>query len=145
MFISAARIPVWLVGLLLLITLSAACSRAPHLTEYDEQSNSQARSAPLVVVGVADADVPIGRTVPSRHDPVYPMQLHRVRVRIENVLKGSVGERTISVYYFAFAGGLMVRGRWGLGASRRGGFSGFAGTVDRFGWLVMGGIIAQCS
>jgi hypothetical protein len=34
------------------------------------------------------------------------MQLHRVKVRIENVLKGSVGEPTIFVYYFAFAGGL---------------------------------------
>jgi hypothetical protein len=51
---------------------------------------------------------PIGRPVPSRHDPNYPMQLHRVKVLIENVLKGSVDEPKISVYYFAFAGALST-------------------------------------
>jgi hypothetical protein len=34
------------------------------------------------------------------------MQLHRVRVRIENVLKGSLREQVIDVYYFGFAGAL---------------------------------------
>jgi len=105
MLISTARIQAWLAAPFLLIALDTACSKAPHLTEYDEHANSQARSAPLVVVGVADSDIPIGRPVPSRHDPDYPMQLHRVKVRIENILKGSAGERTISVYYFEFAGG----------------------------------------
>jgi hypothetical protein len=33
------------------------------------------------------------------------MQLHRAKVHIENVLKGAIAERTIPVYYFAFAGG----------------------------------------
>jgi hypothetical protein len=33
------------------------------------------------------------------------MQLHRARVHVENVLKGANAERTIPVYYFAFAGG----------------------------------------
>ena len=106
MLISTARIQTWLAAPFLLIALDAGCSKTPRLTEYDEQSNSMARSAPLVVVGVADSDVPIGHEVPSRHDPDYPMQLHRVKVRIENVLKGPAGEPTISVYYFAFAGGL---------------------------------------
>jgi hypothetical protein len=32
------------------------------------------------------------------------MQLHRVKVKIENVLKGSISEQTIFVYYFALAG-----------------------------------------
>jgi hypothetical protein len=105
MHTSTARIQPWLAAPFLLIALDAACSRAPRLTEYDEQSNSQASSAPLVVVGVADSDVPIGHPVPSRRDPNFPMQLHRVKIRIENVLKGSVDEPTISVYYFGFAGG----------------------------------------
>lgn len=105
MWTSTARILTWLAVPFVLIVLDAGCSRAPQFTEYDEQSNAQAHSAPLVVVGVADSDVPIGRPVSSRHDPKYPMQLHRVRVQIENVLKGSIGEQTISVYYFGFAGG----------------------------------------
>jgi len=105
MLISTARIQAWLAAPFLLILLDAGCSRTPRLTEYDQKSNSQARSAPLVVVGLADSDLPIGRPLPSRHDPNYPMQLHRVKVRIENILKGSAGEPTIFVYYFAFAGG----------------------------------------
>ncbi len=90
---------------LLLLALGNSCARAPQLTEYDEQSNAQARSAPLVVVGVADSDVMIGNAVPSRRDPNYPMLLHRVRVHVENVLKGSISEPTIEVYYFGFASG----------------------------------------
>src|SRR5579864_84266 len=91
--------------LVLAIVLNAGCSRAPRLTELDEKANSQARLAPVVVVGMADIDALIGRPVPSRRDPGYPMQLHRVRVKIENVLKGSIGQQTIFVYYFGFAGG----------------------------------------
>jgi hypothetical protein len=100
---TAAQAPILLA---VLIALDASCSRAPQFTEYDEQANARARSAPLVAIGVADADVPIGGEVPSRFDPQYPMQLHRVRVRIENVLKGSLREQVIDVYYFGFAGGL---------------------------------------
>ena len=99
---TAAQFPILLA---VLMALDASCSKVPRLTEYDEHANAQARSAPIVVVAVADADVPIGGQVPSRFDPKYPMQLHRVRVRIENVLKGSLRERVIDVYYFGFAGG----------------------------------------
>lgn len=103
---SAARIRALLAVPFALIVLDAGCSSVPQLTEYDERSNAQARFAPLVVVGVADSDVPIGRPAASRRDPSYPMQLHRVRVRIENVLRGSIGEQTILVYYFGFAGAI---------------------------------------
>jgi hypothetical protein len=115
MLISTSRMQAWLVPFLP-IALDTGCSRTPRLTEYDEQSNSRARSAPLVVIGLADSDVPIGRPVPSRHDPDYPMQLHRVKVRIENILRGSLGEPTISVYYFEFGGGFD--GPWPLGFGR---------------------------
>jgi hypothetical protein len=104
MLTSGARIWAFL-AVLFAIVLDAGCSRVPRLTEFDEKANSQARSAPLVVVGVADSDATIGRPVPSRRDPTYPMQLHRVRVQIENVLRGSISEQTIFVYYFGFGGG----------------------------------------
>jgi hypothetical protein len=106
---------------LVLIVLQMGCARTPRIKEYDEQTNAQARSAPLVVVGVADADAIVGDLVPSRSDPTYPMLLHRVRVRVENVLKGSLNERTIEVYYFGFAGGLNGPRPldFGLAASRR--------------------------
>jgi len=115
------RLAACLAALLVLIVLGAGCSAPPKLTEFDEQSNEQARSAPLVIVGVADSDVRVGRRVPSRRNPNWPMQLHRVRVRIENVLKGSIGEQTISVYYFGFAGGFNGPRPLGFGSrpSRR--------------------------
>jgi hypothetical protein len=95
----------WAIGLFALNLLSSSCSRAPHLVEYDEQSNKQARSAPLVVVGVIDSDKPIRAPIPSRSDPRYPMQLHQTKVHIENVLRGSIDDKTTFVYYFGFAGG----------------------------------------
>ncbi|HEY1759798.1 MAG TPA: hypothetical protein VGG72_30790 [Bryobacteraceae bacterium] len=108
-------------ALLVLIVLQMGCGRTPKLIEYDEQTNAQARSAPLVVVGVADADAIVGDFVPARSDPTYPMLLHRVRVRVENVLKGLLNERTIEVYYFGFAGALNGPRPldFGLAASRR--------------------------
>jgi len=101
--------------------LNASCTRSLHLTEYDEESNKQARSAPLVVVGVVDSDRRVGRPVPSRTDPNYPMQLHQARVQVENVLRGAISERTFLVYYFGFGGGFDGPRRLGFGpkASRR--------------------------
>lgn len=92
---------------LLLVTLlmcgSSSCG--PAFRQYDEATNEQADSAPLVVVGLAEDDQRIGPTTPQRGNPGYPMQLHRVTVHIENVLRGEVSQRTIPVYYFAYAGG----------------------------------------
>jgi len=67
--------------------------------------NDLADLAPLVVVGVAEGDERIGQTVASRPDPNYPDQLHRIRLSIENVLRGETRDRTIFVYYFTLAGG----------------------------------------
>jgi hypothetical protein len=55
----------------------------------------------LVVVGLVEGDEPIGRPVPS--PPPSQLQLHRVKVHVENVLKGAIPEGTITVYYFTFA------------------------------------------
>ena len=101
----AARVSTSVAMAFVPILLDSACAGRPQFNEYDEQANSQARSAPFVVVGVAGSDIRIGGPVPSRHDPNYPMQLHRVDVQVENVLRGSIDERKISVYYFGFAGG----------------------------------------
>jgi hypothetical protein len=95
----------WAVGLFALSLLTAGCSRSPHLVENDELSNQHAGSAPLVVVGVIDSDKRIRGGIPSRRDPAYPMQLRQAKVRIENVLRGSMADRTVLVYYFGFDGG----------------------------------------
>ena len=98
----------WCFLVMLWVTLwGVGCNHAPRIAEYDQQLYEEIYSAPLVIVGVADSDSRIGGQQPSKRNPAYPMQLHRVRVRIENVLKGSLSDRTILVYYFGFAGGIV--------------------------------------
>ena len=125
--------------------LNASCTRSPHLTEYDEESNKQARSAPLVVVGVVDSDMRVGGPVPSRRDPNYPMQLHRARAQVENVLRGSLGERTFLVYYFGFGGGFDGPRPLGFGpeASRR--ILWLRRDGNLFRMVAMDGMLALCS
>jgi hypothetical protein len=85
--------------LVALLALELSCTRVPPLRPYDERTNNVWPAAPLVVVGVAEGDELIGRPVPAK----YPLQLHRVTVHVENLLKGTIPEHTITVYYFAFA------------------------------------------
>lgn len=94
---------VWL--FLLAVAMATTCSCGRALRQYDERTNEQSDLAPLVVVGLAEHDQRVGGPTPSLRDPKYPMQLHRVTVHIENVLKGIAPQRTIPVYYFAYAGG----------------------------------------
>src|SRR5581483_9448446 len=54
---------------------------------------------------------------PARFDREQPMQLRRVNVRIENVLRGDIQPKTVSVYYFISlrAGGHLLMGMSGHG------------------------------
>ena len=81
------------------LLLSAGCTWEPHLRPYDERTSNSWPTAPLVVVGVAEGDALIGRPVPAEHS----LQLHRVTVHVENVLRGTVPEHTITLYYFTLA------------------------------------------
>lgn len=106
------------IGLALMLFITTDDSGVPRLTELDESQNAAARNAPVVLVGVTYNDARVGHRVPSRVDPAYPMQMHRVSIRVENVLRGSVSGGTISVFYFGFGGGLD--GPRPLGFSRGG-------------------------
>lgn len=95
-----------LVAPLLVLALAAAslfsCTRVPPLHPYDEGTNNQyLLTAPLIVVGLVESDEMVGRPVSS--PPHSPLQLHRVTVHVENVLKGAIPERSITAYYFTFA------------------------------------------
>lgn len=81
------------------------CASVPRISEYGRQPYEKIFSAPLVVVGVADSDTRVGGTRPSKDDPKYPMQLHRVRIHVENVLRGELSDGAVWAYYFGFAGG----------------------------------------
>jgi hypothetical protein len=87
--------------LLALLALQPGCHRIPPLRPYTDAVNNQyLATASLIVVGVVEGDESLGTPVPS--PPHSPLQLHKVTVHVENILKGAVPERSFPVYYFTF-------------------------------------------
>src|ERR1700722_984491 len=78
------------------------CNSVPRISPYGQQPYEEIFSAPLVIVGVADSDIRVGAKRPAKAVFNDPSQLHRVRVRVENLLRGELSDPTIWVYYFGF-------------------------------------------
>lgn len=110
------------------ILLSTACERVPPLVEYQSSggglTQQRIASVPIVIVGRILAHSEVGRPHPSRWDTGYPMQLYKVTLQIENVLRGDVDRGTVPIFYFAnlYASegpprtGMVGRGgRWRIG------------------------------
>jgi len=97
------------VALLLAICgLFFGCRRVPRLTDYrfprDMNEYRAARTDSIVVVGSIRADVPVDQARKSRWEPDVKLQLHRMQIHIENVLRGSLhAGTTMPVYYFRLA------------------------------------------
>jgi hypothetical protein len=78
-------------------------------------------SAPIIAVGVLVSDTLVRKPVPMRSDPTYPLQLRKLTVHVENVLRGAPIPETVTVYYFGFAGGFngpRPLGFWEVGCRR---------------------------
>ena len=93
----------------------------PRLVDQCDNSGESRPSAPIVVVGVLSADTLVSRPVPMHSDPKSPLQLRRLTVQVENVLKGGPLPDTITVYYFTWAGGFdgpSPLGFWRVGGRR---------------------------
>jgi len=74
-----------------------------------------------VIAGVLVSDTLLLGPVPMHSDPKYPLQLRRLQVRVENILKGDVSRGTVAVYYFTFAGefdGPRPLGMWSVESRR---------------------------
>jgi hypothetical protein len=86
------------------IILSAACERVPPLVEYESSGaglTQQIASVPIVIVGRILAHSEVGHPHPSRWDAKYPMQLYKVTVQVENILRGDVKPGIVPIFYFA--------------------------------------------
>jgi hypothetical protein len=59
-----------------------------HLIDQCGNQRNPRPSASIIVVGVIEADTLVRRPIPMHSDPTYPLQLRRLTVRVENVLKG---------------------------------------------------------
>jgi hypothetical protein len=92
-----------------------------HLIDQCGNQRNPRPSASIIVVGVIEADTLVRRPIPMHSDPTYPLQLRRLTVRVENVLKGGSLPKAIEVYYFTFAGGYdgpRPLGFWRVGDRR---------------------------
>ncbi len=105
-----------------LCLLVGGCSGVPRLTPYSMQEPyERIFDAPIVVVGVFLSDTPVRQPVRSQRNDGYPMQLRKITVRLENVLRGNLEHGTVAVYYFACAGaydGPIPLGSWRSGDRR---------------------------
>jgi hypothetical protein len=93
----------------------------PRLVDQCDSEGSRQDSAPIVVVGILSSDTLVLRPVPMHSDPKTPLQLRKLRVNVENVLKGDLSTGTVDVYYFTFAGGFdgpRPIGMWEIGGRR---------------------------
>lgn len=79
----------------------------PHLVDQCDRKGDTRDSAAVVVVGVLTSDTLVSRPVPMHSDPTYHLQLRRLSIRVENVLKGAPLPEAVSVYYFTFADGFV--------------------------------------
>lgn len=102
------------------LLLLAVPQLPPHLIDQCSDPRNRKDSASIVVVGVLTADTLVRSQVPMHSDPTYPLQLRRLTVRVENVLKGTPMPQRIDVYYFTWAGGYdgnRPLGFWDVGGA----------------------------
>jgi hypothetical protein len=96
-----------------LLIWSATRDLPPPLLAQGDSHERPQKTAPIVIVGVLRSD----RFVVRR----YPLQLRRLIVDVENVLKGDVAIGPLTVYYFTFASGFdgpQPLGMWSVGGRR---------------------------
>ena len=89
---------------LAILTLTGCGGGPPDLAVHTEAENEHCRAAPLAIVGVIESDE---EAAPGR---TADMQLRRLRIRMENVLRGKallagLTGPAITVYYFKFGSG----------------------------------------
>lgn len=92
-----------------------------HLLDQCDNRRNPKPSATIVAVGVISGDTLIRSPVPRHSNPTIPLQLRRLTVHVENVLKGASIPATIDVYYFTWAGGFdgpRPLGFWSVGDRR---------------------------
>src|SRR5437763_197671 len=85
----------------------------PPLSDQFNTDGASRDSAPIIVVAVIASDIRVALR--------YPMQMRRLTLKIENVLKGDPGFGTVAVYYFTVASGFngpQLLGMWQVGGRR---------------------------
>lgn len=95
-----------LIVLLLICVMGAGCRSSPSLafqkgTSSDAEYIARVFSASIVVVAAIESDTFMHLTRQENAD----LQLRRLKVRVENVLRGDLVPGTTADYYYTWAGG----------------------------------------
>jgi hypothetical protein len=88
--------------------IMAGCARAPDLPDIFQRSGGSKSfdvemAAPVVVVGLVERSDEVGRPRRSRRDARLGIQLTRVQIQVEQVLRGAVAKGALKFYYYAFS------------------------------------------
>src|SRR6185312_2004434 len=89
--------------------LSVGCGRSPSIVEYqrnglDPATGGMPSFVPIILVGQIVAYSELGRSRSSRWDATNRIQLCRIIVRVENVLRGGVARDDVPVFFFVSVG-----------------------------------------
>jgi hypothetical protein len=94
----------------IIVALSASCGGGPHLVDVFDRDDIKERPAchamlraPIAVVGRVLSVHQIGGVRSSSSTPAIKVELVRVRVAVENVLKGRVTHPEIDFFYFRYS------------------------------------------
>lgn len=112
----------WLLVVCLSLAIDAGCRSSPRLvfqkgTSSDSEYLTKVFAAPIVVVGAIQSDTLVRGPI---HSDGMLIQLRKLKVRVENVLRGDAVLKTTTVYYFTWAGafnGPRPLGFWGVKGS----------------------------
>lgn len=104
--VAAAAVAAVAIGQISLIIIG--CTRAPDLPDLFQMSGRGKSfdvelAAPVVVVGFVERSDEVGRPRRSRADPRLGVQLTRVRIQVEQVLRGAVAQGALTFYYYAYS------------------------------------------
>ncbi len=95
--------------------------RFPRLIDQVDIGSRSSGSAPIIIVGILRSDTLVRGPVPTHSNPKSPLQLRKLEVQVENVLKGGPIPKLSTIYYFAWAGafdGVRPLGLWNIGERR---------------------------
>jgi hypothetical protein len=116
--VGVAVVAMLIVAVLLVSVKPEAPLIDQKLTQSDSEYLEQIFSAPIVVVGSILSDTLVRGPVPSVWTR-SPLQLRKLKLTIENVLRGGATPGTATVYYFTWAGaynGPRPLGLWAMPA-----------------------------
>ena len=112
----------WFLAVCLSVAIDGGCRSSPRLvfqkgTSSDSEYLAKVFNAPIVVVGAIESDTVVRSPI---HSDGMLIQLRKLKVRVENILRGDAVPESATVYYFTWAGafnGPRPLGFWGAKAS----------------------------